>query len=257
MSEKFNLSWKDFQSNVSQSLSTLREEEDFFDVTLVSDDLQQFPAHKVVLSSCSPVWKNLLRSSKHSHPMLYIRGVKNMELKYILDFAYSGEVTIHQEHLDGFLAIAEDLKLKGLSNARVEDKPNIQDKHPYGISDVNSANIASKTLERNLIPLEEVTKIDEERNNADFNETKYRPNEHMDTNDYEATIASMMEKVNNLWYCKVCGKEYTSKHKINLKEHIETHHTNGFTHTCDICQKACGSRKYLRMHRSKHLQKSM
>ena len=79
----------------------------------------------------------------------------------------------------------------------------------------------------------------------------------MDTNDYEATIASMMEKVNNLWYCKVCGKEYTSKHKINLKEHIETHHTSGFTHTCDICQKACGSRKYLRMHRSKHLQKSM
>ena len=44
-----------------------------------------------------------------------------MELKYILDFAYSGEVTIHQEHLDGFLAIAEDLKLKGLSNTKVED----------------------------------------------------------------------------------------------------------------------------------------
>ena len=99
-SEKFSLSWKDFQTNVSQSFGILRNEEDFFDVTLVSEDLKQVGAHKVVLSSCSPVLKELLKSNKHSHPMLYIRGVKSENLQYVLNYIYSGEVSIYQEHLN-------------------------------------------------------------------------------------------------------------------------------------------------------------
>ena len=74
-SKKFNLSWKDFQNNVSQLFGILRDEEDFFDVTLVSSDLQQVGAHKVVLSSCSPVLKELLKSNKHSHPFKLCFGL--------------------------------------------------------------------------------------------------------------------------------------------------------------------------------------
>ena len=124
-SEKFCLSWKDFQSNVSQSFRTLRDEEDFFDVTLVGEDLKQMEANKVVLSSCSPVFKQLLGSNKHSHPMNYIKGARSMDVQYVLDYIYSGEVIIFQEHLNGFLAIAKDLKLKGLSNVEAEVKPDI------------------------------------------------------------------------------------------------------------------------------------
>ena len=63
-SEKLNLRWDDFASIVSESFATLREEEDFFDVTLVSEDLIQLSAHKVVLSSCSPVFKALIKPSQ-------------------------------------------------------------------------------------------------------------------------------------------------------------------------------------------------
>ena len=49
MDEKFSLKWNDFQSTVSQSFGVLRKEKDFFDVTLVSDDEVQIPAHKLVL----------------------------------------------------------------------------------------------------------------------------------------------------------------------------------------------------------------
>ena len=38
--EKFCLKWNDFQANVSKSFSALRKEEDFYDVTLVTDDEQ-------------------------------------------------------------------------------------------------------------------------------------------------------------------------------------------------------------------------
>ena len=37
--------------------------EQFCDVTLVSDDFHQFPAHKIVLSAFSPVLEKLLLSS--------------------------------------------------------------------------------------------------------------------------------------------------------------------------------------------------
>ena len=47
--EKFSLKWNDFQSLVSRSFSVLRGEEDFYDVTLVSNDQTQLPAHKLVL----------------------------------------------------------------------------------------------------------------------------------------------------------------------------------------------------------------
>ena len=41
MSEKFCLKWNDFHTNVSKSFSRLRNENDFYDVTLVSDDQKQ------------------------------------------------------------------------------------------------------------------------------------------------------------------------------------------------------------------------
>ena len=75
-SDIFTLRWNDFANNVSESFATLREEEDFFDVTLVSEDLLvQLSVHKVVLSTCSPVLKQLIKSSSHPHPVFFLRGV--------------------------------------------------------------------------------------------------------------------------------------------------------------------------------------
>ena len=39
-SEKFCLRWNDFESNISVAFRELREEKDFFDVTLACDDSQ-------------------------------------------------------------------------------------------------------------------------------------------------------------------------------------------------------------------------
>ena len=66
MSEKFSLKWNDFHSNISKTFSSLRTEEDFQDVTLVSADLQQVSAHKVALFACSKYFKNILQQSRHS-----------------------------------------------------------------------------------------------------------------------------------------------------------------------------------------------
>ena len=43
-----------------------------------------------------------------------MKGLKSDDLLAIVDFLYRGEANIFQENLDSFLAVAEELQLKGL-----------------------------------------------------------------------------------------------------------------------------------------------
>ena len=113
-SEKFCLRWNDFETNISVAFRELREDKDFFDVTLACDD-QQMQAHKVILSACSPFFRSVLKKNPHAHPLLYLKGVKYADLVAVLNFMYHGEVNVAQEELNSFLAVAEELKVKGLT----------------------------------------------------------------------------------------------------------------------------------------------
>jgi len=113
-SDKFCLRWNDFESNISVAFRELREDKDFFDVTLACDD-QQIQAHKVILSACSPFFRTILKRNPHAHPLLYLRSVKFSDLQSVLSFMYHGEVNVAQEDLNSFLAVAEELKVKGLT----------------------------------------------------------------------------------------------------------------------------------------------
>ena len=53
MSEKLCLKWNDFQENVNVAFASLREDNDFADVTLACEDGQQIEAHKVILTASS------------------------------------------------------------------------------------------------------------------------------------------------------------------------------------------------------------
>jgi len=133
-SEKFCLRWNDFESNISVAFRELREDKDFFDVTLACDD-EQISAHKVILSACSPFFRNILRRNPHQHPLLYLKGVKFTDLQAVLNFMYNGEVNVAQEELNSFLAVAEELRVKGLtqnqggSQKRAKSPPVIKPLH--------------------------------------------------------------------------------------------------------------------------------
>ena len=119
--EKVFLKWTDFESNISVAFRELREEKDFFDVTLVCNE-DQIQAHKVILSACSPFFRSLLKRNPHAHPLIYLKGVKLNNLQAVLDFIYSGEASVAQEELNSFLAVAEELKVKGLTGNQSSKK---------------------------------------------------------------------------------------------------------------------------------------
>ena len=69
----FRLKWVDFEQNIASAFKEIREENDFFDVTLACED-DQIEAHKVILSACSPFFKGVLKKNPHQHPLLYLKG---------------------------------------------------------------------------------------------------------------------------------------------------------------------------------------
>ena len=120
-SEKLCLKWNDFQANLSSAFGGLRNDQDFADVTLVSEDGVHIETHKVILASTSPFFMEILKRNKHPHPMIYMQGLKADELVAVIDFLYYGQANVNQESLDVFLALAEELKLKGLTGSSRED----------------------------------------------------------------------------------------------------------------------------------------
>merc|ERR1712025_777296 len=103
----------------------------------------ELPAHKLILSACSSVLKHLLRrksgsgSGGCSSHVLYLRGVQSQDLEYILSFMYNGEVSLAQDQLNSFLAVAEDLQIKGLT----QKKTSSSNKSDYNVSKTNNSKL--------------------------------------------------------------------------------------------------------------------
>jgi len=127
-SEKFCLRWNDFEENISNAFKDIRAEKDFFDVTIACED-DQLMAHKVILSACSPFFKNILRRNQHQHPLLYLKGVSVRDMEALLNFMYHGKVNVAQGDLNSFLQVAEDLKVKGLAQYNPGSVPQIKERN--------------------------------------------------------------------------------------------------------------------------------
>ena len=219
MSEKLSLRWNDFQSKVSRNFSLLRSEEEFFDVSLVSDDQKMMSAHKLVLSASSPYFKHILTNNKHSHPLLCLDGVSSGELQFVLDYIYHGEVQIHQEQLDRFLEVAQKLKLEGLT-----------------IKDGEHGKKVNETLEEAVaieIETEDETVIRKSATN---------------TEEIEQKISEYIVRGEDRKYsCGYCGKSGV-RLAGDIKRHIETH-LEGLSFPCQSCDKTFRSRDVLRRHK--------
>ena len=241
-SEKFFLKWNDFQANVSKSFTKLRKESSLFDVTLVSNDLRQVSAHRLVLSACSEFFQTLFENNKtNSNPLIVLDGVNFQEINLILDYIYQGEVSLFQDHLDRFLEIAEKFKVDGLLPSYFKDdlqipknvKENINNEHfEHEISNPESHEheISDTVKERSLKVNQEAI----ETNNLE-----------MDSKFLELVV----QDENKVYTCTLCNKKMT--HKTNMKKHIETHMT-GLSYPCNQCDKTFSSSNALNIHKTRY-----
>lgn len=263
-SEKYCLNWNEFQKNISSSFHEMRDDLNFADVTLASEDRKQFQAHKLVLSTSSTFFKEILQNNKHSHPLIYMKGMKAEALESVLDFLYNGEVNIYQEDLNDFMTLAEELELKGLTGQQSMENENSQTTFiNKEMSKLNvKPKIVKKVMSKKESPfsdedLNHVKNICESPKNLQYISTDIVAMEKtISTNNYELneTVDSLLEKIGDTWNCRMCGKQ--SGHKMNLKRHIESKHTTGGSHACRECGKIFRSSSVLNNHVSMNHRKN-
>ena len=248
-SEKLCLKWNDFQENLNSAFGVLRNDEEFSDVTLACEDGTQIEAHKVILASASPFFMNILKKNKHPHPLIYMRGIKADTLVAIVDFLYFGETNVGQENLDGFLALAEELRLKGLSgSAEINDAKYLYEKPLQGkqytesVQNVKTPMDVHHTLKEEAFSSEMPIALVSE----DLNQLNEQVKSMM---DFSGNMLAKGNKTERGRLCKVCGKEGLY---ANIKTHIEANHiTSNISFSCDICGKISRSRNGLRLHKAK------
>ena len=177
-SDKFCLRWNDFESNINAAFRELREDKDFFDVTIVCDE-DQVQAHKVILSACSPFFRSVLRRNRHEHPLLYMKGVKYVDMVSVLNFMYHGEVNVAQEELNSFLAVAEDLKVKGLTQNDTNNASNLNKTPPSQTARLKAKEPPERP-EFHPPPLAKRTKVSRIPPASDSSEHKYNPTSYQD-----------------------------------------------------------------------------
>jgi len=115
------LRWNEYSLQMCSSLQDLRQASELFDITLAVEN-KQILAHKLVLSASSPFFRNVIKNNPHHHPLVYLKGVKYSSLASILNFMYHGEVSVAQDELTSFLNVAEDLKVKGLTQGQEPER---------------------------------------------------------------------------------------------------------------------------------------
>ena len=257
--EKFCLKWNDFQENIAAAYKDIRVNEDFADVTLVCEEDQEIEAHRVILSACSPFFMKVLKKSKHPHPMIYMRGLKAKDLTAIVDFIYHGEANVFQDDLDGFLSLAEELELKGLTGSSKEEMSQKESvvkenqskfqKIPPMPQNTTTKTKPQQTMYHPIMKEEEVSQCSLENYGtvaiSDINTSKVIVG---NVDELDGQINTMIQKLEDSsgWSCTVCGK--SSKVSSNIRQHIEANHIEGMEHPCDQCGKVSRSRHALARH---------
>jgi len=138
------LKWNDFQGSISSSLGSLRTTSDLLDVTLQCGT-ESLQCHRLVLSACSDWFKTVFRAlpAVTQHPVIVLWEATARDMALLLDFMYNGEVNVKQENLNSFLALAEKLSVRGLTQGQGggggSDKDRDKERHKETVRQTSSA----------------------------------------------------------------------------------------------------------------------
>ena len=262
MEETFRLSWGDFQKNVSETFSTLRDEKDFCDVTLVCDDESAISAHKLVLASCSSFFKNIFKNPNlvsNQTPVLYLQGVDSNILKLAMDYIYNGEAAIPESRLDTFLQTSTKLKLKGLIMAESSGPdPFNKGNNLMQTDDLTETSVLPKQAQANpdyeiMFTSTDDLSLVEQKNGAVKVDLEENPiavpvyGKLQLDKDTEAKLQSMLMKLEGRrnYICLVCQKKCTDTTTGIF--HVETHFPN-LSYKCRDCDIVKNTRNQLRQH---------
>jgi len=285
--EAFCLKWNDFSESLSSSLGSQLHCKDLQDVTLQCGT-QALQCHRLVLATCSEWFSGVFRALSAGpqavkHPVVVMWDASARDMALLLDFMYNGVVNVKQENLNTFLALAERLSVRGLTQAQAESTQsrsntsttrttkvvsgpgpaatNSGAKSSQSSSQAEASGSSSGAEARLQVTeaqdIEEVAVVKQEQGH--YLETTGEENyeENYDANYYDDP--GMMEYdssqniinskggfINGPGLCPYCQKQFAK-----LSYHMEDKHFPKPT-PCTECDKVFSSANKMRSHRSLH-----
>ena len=239
--EVISFSVSDYNQSLPNTTKELFNSDDFSDVTLATADDKQISAHKLILSSFSPFFKNIILKNPHDKPLIYLKDIQHSELILVIQLIYMGQCDVRNDHLERFLAIANDLEILGIMDVHREfqtEEGITEETNEMENTSIENEN--KQTVEIQYFHDEMVLKSSDgeqintkETNNTTFKQVPNSSVEKGDTNiapyEYFHEIETSQERIaRNIQFaksqtiCHKCDKNF--KFVGNLINHINTEH---------------------------------
>ena len=228
------------------------------DVTLVSEDLQTFKAHKLVLSAYSRVMERLFLMESvwtNERTVLHLRGFKGILIQKMLRYMYFGELNLETEEETNFNFLVTELDIVGLDITRkVYDVPKL---HP----DILSLKTKHSILNDNKISLnvlEETKNTDIADKLEDQQDTQNGSQDKENIANYDSQKTSqvrrpngekhykVIEGVESVFECVFCSESYPKKKLLN--RHTRNYHSDAKEYQCKTCMKTYEKLDRLEIH---------
>ena len=100
-----------FDNHIRTFWQHFQDEHNFCDVTLACED-KQIKAHRMVISSFSPVLKNIVKLNHQiEHTFFYLRRIKFGDLQNLVNFMYQGESLFMKECAIPAISVTTSLQI--------------------------------------------------------------------------------------------------------------------------------------------------
>merc|ERR1712029_789802 len=223
MMAQYSLTWELFSQNFKGLLQNtsfqnfdLPEpfDDQYRDVTLVSNDHVSFKANKLVLSACSPILRTLLEENQNQSgsQCLVLAGLNHQDLESILNFVYHGELLVRDTHKKD--------EIKGwFQTLGFGNNVDYGEQSKFDQAQKIDKNIKKEVIEKALL-------------------------KHVKTEQKQAAEESTM---NATFLCDKC--DHISTSNSSLEQHIEdAHDGEGLQYQCTKCEFEGTSRRNLVSH---------
>ena len=227
--QRYNLTWHSYSDHLKTMIKELMMNEDFSDVTLVTEDKKQFKANIHILTACSPVFKNILKKDKNSSPIIYLRGIQYTELESIMQFIYLGEATFYEKRMDELLSVAKSLEIKELCNAEAELNYEPDNEPPQCDPVTSTKNLEEETIISDQLkmqaPQERQKKVFSFNGEYECDQCDYQA-----SSNYNLTVHIQSKHEGVKYACDQC--DYQASYQSDLTKHIKSKH-EGIKCGCD------------------------
>ncbi|XP_022815788.1 broad-complex core protein isoforms 1/2/3/4/5 isoform X1 [Spodoptera litura] len=281
--QQFSLRWHNHQNSLIGALGRMLSSGALTDVTLSASGTS-VKAHRLVLASCSQYFAQLFKEVEaENNTLVVVLGCEATELRLLLTFMYTGEVTASKKILPSLLRLAQTLKVSGLTDAdtnssltttesetpdeyhrtnipespvnlevKSEPAPQVINDNSSSSSKLNYDDIISPTNEKAGSFADFMGKSEKDRLSKLDQIVQNLYSTHKIGNPTATLVNSGVTEIpeyDRKWrmnssVCTICNKRLSNQY--NLRVHMETH--AGRRHACRACSHVSRSRDALRKH---------